>query len=61
MKYEVTYSCGHTETVQLYGKQMKENGRFPIIKNTDSALSVRKNKSRKRMKNGVCIMQYCRI
>ena len=50
MKYEVTYSCGHTGTVQLYGKQMKEN-----------ALSVRKNKSRKRMKNGVCIMQYCRI
>ena len=50
MKYEVTYSCGHTGTVQLYGKQMKENRRFPIIKNTDSALSVRKNKSRKRMK-----------
>lgn len=20
MKYEVTYSCGHTGTVQLYGK-----------------------------------------
>lgn len=47
MKYEVTYSCGHTGTVQLYGKQMKENGRFPIIKNTDSALSVRKKQKQK--------------
>lgn len=50
MKYEVTIPAVIQEPFSCTGKQMKENGRFPIIRNTDSALSVIKNKSRKRMK-----------
>lgn len=34
MKYTVTYSCGHTGTVQLYGKQRNANARSNTMRNT---------------------------
>lgn len=43
MKYEVTFSCGHTGTVQLYGKGDERERRFVILKNMAYAPSVTKS------------------
>ena len=41
-KYTVTFSCGHTDTVELFGKDSDRKEKLNISKNKESALTAKR-------------------
>lgn len=48
MKYEVKMSCGHTETIQLFGKIADRERRIEWLER-DYVANVKKNKLQKKL------------
>lgn len=57
MKYEVTFSCGHTGTVQLYGKGDERERKIRYAVYQDVILSYKKYQAKPSC-NGYCEKVY---
>ena len=49
-KYEVTYSCGHTETIELYGKEVDRKRRIEWLEKNRKCSECAKKENEERIK-----------
>lgn len=49
MKYDVTFSCGHTQTVQLFGKSADRARKSTFLRNAAFAVIALKSKKKSKI------------
>lgn len=61
MKYEVTYSCGHTDTVQLYGPNKDRERKLEWLKNQLCPDCNKKHLEEERMKKAKLALEEAKV
>ena len=60
MKYEIMMSCGHEDTVELFGKEKERDRKIEYLKIHGLCKECyRKKKKKRRKKKGLFLMQQC--